>query len=76
MANDETLTVGNTAYDERISRMGEIIDMLGELVQLRPIETGRIWVAQRSDLRPATAAESLSARAATANTSHRIREAM
>ncbi|MEV6009602.1 hypothetical protein AB0M29_22680 [Streptomyces sp. NPDC051976] len=55
----DPIAVGQTAYDERLSRLGEVMEVLGTLVALRPLGGGREWNAERRHVRPATAMEKM-----------------
>jgi hypothetical protein len=58
MASDGgELIEGRAAYDTRLRRWGQVIEILGELVAIRPVDGGLFWTASRRDVRPATDAE-------------------
>jgi hypothetical protein len=61
------VTVGEMAIDVARGRVGVVMDREGPYVQLRPLGGGREWDARPEDVRPATAAEQLSAKVAEAN---------
>nr|WP_242330799.1 hypothetical protein [Streptomyces formicae] len=58
--------VGDLVWDEATYRVGQVMGQVGGCWQLRPPEGGREWDAH-GPLRPATAAERLSAGVALAN---------
>ncbi|SER83615.1 hypothetical protein SAMN04487983_102350 [Streptomyces sp. yr375] len=58
--------VGDLVWDEATRKVGRLMDRIGTRWQLRPAGGGREWDAM-GPLRPATAAESLSAGVARAN---------
>jgi hypothetical protein len=57
---------GELVYDEATRKVGRVMGHVGPCHQLRPVGGGREWDA-RGPLRPATAAEKLSAGVALAN---------
>jgi hypothetical protein len=59
--------VGELAMDAALGRVGVVMGRDGPYVQLRPLGGGREWDARPEDVRPATAAEQLSAKVAEAN---------
>lgn len=61
-----TPEIGDLVYDDVSHRVGEVRGQEGPYWQLRPVGGGREWDA-RNPLRPATAAEKLSAGVALAN---------
>ncbi|WP_127357424.1 hypothetical protein [Actinacidiphila soli] len=64
--------VGTLAVDTRRDEVGEVRGHVGPYVQLRPVDGGCEWDARPEDLRPLSAAETLSRRVAEANPrSHR-----
>ncbi|WP_316729119.1 hypothetical protein [Streptomyces sp. 11x1] len=68
--NGYTPGIGDLVYDEVSHRIGEVMGQTGPYWQLRPVGGGREWDA-RATLRPATAAEKLSAGVALANAQSR-----
>ncbi|PJF01551.1 hypothetical protein CUT44_02515 [Streptomyces carminius] len=58
---------GEVFYDEARGTVGEFQDRDAGCYFLRPVGGGREWTARPGALRPATQAESLSARVAAAN---------
>ncbi|MDX6316511.1 MAG: hypothetical protein QOF84_6871 [Streptomyces sp.] len=63
----ETPEVGEVVIDAARDAVGVVMGREGPYVQLRPIGGGREWDARPECVRPATAAERLSARVAAAN---------
>jgi hypothetical protein len=61
------LVPGTVVRDEQRDRIGEVMGAEGPYVQLRPLGGGREWDAEPTLVRPATAAERLSAAVAVAN---------
>ncbi|WP_416351870.1 hypothetical protein [Streptomyces sp. NEAU-H22] len=61
-----TPEVGDLVYDEEARKVGRVMDKVGPRWQLKPPGGGREWDA-KGPLRPATAAERLSAGVALAN---------
>lgn len=75
-ARPEPISEGSLAYDERLHRTGDVIQILGELVALRPnppVSGYFPWNAALSDLRMATPEERLNAANETARTAARLR---
>ncbi|MFF7771709.1 hypothetical protein ACFZC7_35080 [Streptomyces massasporeus] len=64
--NAYTPEVGDLVWDEGACTVGRVIDMVGPRWQLKPPGGGREWDAKGA-LRPATAAERLSAGVTLAN---------
>ncbi|WP_039933893.1 hypothetical protein [Streptomyces viridochromogenes] len=64
--NDYAPEVGELVWDEGARKVGRVMDKIGPRWQLKPPGGGRKWDA-RGPLRPATAAERLSAGVALAN---------
>ncbi|MFE6092721.1 hypothetical protein ACFQ7M_12120 [Streptomyces massasporeus] len=65
-ANAYTPQVGDLVWDEGSCKVGRVMDKVGPRWQLKPPGGGREWDA-KGPLRPATAAERLSAGVALAN---------
>lgn len=62
MADDERgLRAGDTAYDRRLKKVGQVIETLGAIVALRPIDGGDYWNAELRHVRHATARETAEA---------------
>ena len=61
------LIPGTVVRDEQRDRVGEVMGSEGPYLQLRPLGGGREWDAEPTRVRPATAAERLSAAVAAAN---------
>lgn len=61
------LTPGMVVRDEQRGCIGEVMGSEGPYLQLRPLGGGREWDAEPDRVRPATAAERLSAAVAAAN---------
>ncbi|MEU4130955.1 hypothetical protein [Streptomyces wuyuanensis] len=59
--------VGAYAVDTGTGRVGRVLGPSGRYVRLAPIGGGRAWHCALGELRPATAAERLSAATAYAN---------
>jgi hypothetical protein len=64
--NGYTPEIGDLVWDEATRKAGRVMDRVGLYWQLKPPGGGREWDA-RGPLRPATAAERLSAGVALAN---------
>lgn len=63
---DHEPEIGDLVYDDSTRRVGRVMDRIGTRWQPRPPGGGREWDT-RGPLRPATAADSLSAGVALAN---------
>lgn len=63
---EATPEIGDVMFDEATRKVGELMGHVGPNWQLRPIGGGREWDAP-GPIRPATAAEKLSADVALAN---------
>ncbi|MDX6351983.1 MAG: hypothetical protein QOF84_6773 [Streptomyces sp.] len=59
--------VGTLAMDTRRNEIGEVRGHVGPYVQLRPVDGGCEWDARPENIRPLSAAETLSAKVAQAN---------
>lgn len=68
--------VGDIVFDTSRRRLGRVMAFGRTVVSLRPVGGGREWDSLLERLRPATAAELLSAQARTAGTSARMRDAL
>jgi hypothetical protein len=66
-STESALPVGTLAVDTRRDEVGEVRGHVGPYVQLRPVEGGCEWDARPEDVRPVSAAESLSRRVSDAN---------
>jgi hypothetical protein len=64
--NGYTPEIGDLVWDEATRKVGRVVDRVGPYWQLKPPGGGREWDAH-GPLRPATAAERLSAGVALAN---------
>ncbi|WP_369265213.1 hypothetical protein [Streptomyces sp. R35] len=58
---------GTLMYDPATRKVGEYRDMAGPYAMLRPVGGGREWQADPDQIRPATAAQRLSAGVEAAN---------
>ncbi|MET9292797.1 hypothetical protein [Streptomyces sp. NPDC003077] len=65
------LVVGKCARDTKRDRVGEVMDVSGSRVWLRPVGGGREWEAERAAVEPLTPREALSVKVAEANAAHR-----
>jgi hypothetical protein len=66
-AEEQPLNPGALVYDPVTRKVGEYQDKAGPYVMLRPVGGGREWQADPARIRPATAAERLSAEVRAAN---------
>jgi hypothetical protein len=66
-AGTAPLERGVVVYDPVTRKVGEFQDKAGPYAMLRPVGGGREWEADPSQLRPATAAQRLSAGVKAAN---------
>lgn len=57
----------DTVTDTAANRVGQVVDIIGTVVWLRPVGGGIEWDAHPEDLLPVTAAERLSAGLAVVN---------
>ncbi|MEE1939662.1 hypothetical protein V1L54_09585 [Streptomyces sp. TRM 70361] len=64
--------IGTLVVDTGRDRIGVVMDHMDDLVQLRPPGGGREWDCRPSRIRPATRAETLSARVSAANADSRL----
>lgn len=65
--NTHTPQVGDLVWDSGANKLGELMARTCDTVWLRPVRGGQEWTARAKHVRPATAAEQLSARVAEAN---------
>ncbi|GAA3616627.1 hypothetical protein ACG5V6_04945 [Streptomyces chitinivorans] len=64
--------IGSLVVDTATNRVGVVMDRMGSYVQLRPPAGGREWDCLPRHVRPATPAETLSARVSIANAESRL----
>ena len=72
-ADGPRLALGTLVRDTRRDRVGEVVDFIGGLVQVRPQGGGREWDTLPKDLEPVDRAAELSARVAEVNRRSRER---
>ena len=65
--NSEIPPAGAYAVDTRTDRVGQVMEVRGPYVHLRPPTGGREWEAPREAVRPAQVREELSARVSDLN---------
>ncbi|GAA2633321.1 hypothetical protein [Streptomyces axinellae] len=65
--NDEIPPAGAYAVDTRTDRIGQVMDVWGPYVQLRPPKGGCEWDVPREAIRPARVSEELGARVSDLN---------
>lgn len=62
-----TPPIGSYVVDIRTGRVGRLVGLSGSSLRLRPVGGGRVWECEPEKVRPATAAERISAVTAYAN---------